>query len=147
MKLDSKIPQGPLAEKWTNYKSKQNLVNPANKRKIDIIVVGTGLAGAAAAVQGDGARGLAGVSVHRDREGEKGVGGGEGRMALLLAGGGEEGGPLAGAGSRVQDQLRSPPRGILVPGDLDRMAEGLVVDDEVAILDLDAQAQRDDSLD
>ena len=49
MKLDSKIPEGPLAEKWTNYKSKQNLVNPANKRKIDILVVGTGLAGASAA--------------------------------------------------------------------------------------------------
>lgn len=49
MKLDSKIPDGPLAEKWTNYKSQQDLVNPANKRKIDIIVVGTGLAGAAAA--------------------------------------------------------------------------------------------------
>ena len=49
MKLDSKIPEGPLAEKWTNYKSNQDLVNPANKRKIDIIVVGTGLAGASAA--------------------------------------------------------------------------------------------------
>jgi len=49
MKLDSKIPEGPLAEKWTNYKADQDLVNPANKRKIDIIVVGTGLAGAAAA--------------------------------------------------------------------------------------------------
>ncbi len=49
MKLDSKIPEGPLAEKWTNYKASQDLVNPANKRKIDIIVVGTGLAGAAAA--------------------------------------------------------------------------------------------------
>ncbi len=48
-KLDSKIPEGPLAEKWTNYKAHQNLVNPANKRKIDIIVVGTGLAGGAAA--------------------------------------------------------------------------------------------------
>jgi succinate dehydrogenase / fumarate reductase, flavoprotein subunit len=48
-KLDAKIPQGPLAEKWTNYKVHQNLVNPANKRKIDILVVGTGLAGAAAA--------------------------------------------------------------------------------------------------
>jgi succinate dehydrogenase / fumarate reductase flavoprotein subunit len=47
--LDSKIPEGPLAQKWTNYKAKQNLVNPANKRKIDIIVVGTGLAGGAAA--------------------------------------------------------------------------------------------------
>jgi succinate dehydrogenase / fumarate reductase flavoprotein subunit len=48
-KLDSKIPKGPLAEKWTNYKAKQNLVNPANKRKLDIIVIGTGLAGGAAA--------------------------------------------------------------------------------------------------
>ncbi len=48
-KLDAKIPKGPLAEKWNNYKVQQNLVNPANKRKLDIIVVGTGLAGAAAA--------------------------------------------------------------------------------------------------
>ena len=48
-KLDSKIPAGPLADKWTNYKAHQNLVNPANKRKIDVIVVGTGLAGGAAA--------------------------------------------------------------------------------------------------
>ena len=48
-KIDSKIPAGPLAEKWTRYKEHQNLVNPANKRKIDIIVVGTGLAGGAAA--------------------------------------------------------------------------------------------------
>lgn len=45
----SKIPDGPLAEKWTNYKAHQKLVNPANKRKLDIIVVGTGLAGASAA--------------------------------------------------------------------------------------------------
>ena len=49
MKLDSKIPAGPLPEKWTNYKAHQKLVNPANKRKINIIVVGTGLAGASAA--------------------------------------------------------------------------------------------------
>ncbi|WP_439183009.1 fumarate reductase/succinate dehydrogenase flavoprotein subunit [Carboxylicivirga taeanensis] len=49
MKLDSKIPQGPVAEKWSNYKANQKLVNPANKRKLDIIVVGTGLAGASAA--------------------------------------------------------------------------------------------------
>ena len=49
MKLDSKIPEGPLSEKWTNYKAAQKLVNPANKRKLDIIVVGTGLAGASAA--------------------------------------------------------------------------------------------------
>ena len=47
--IDSKIPAGPLAEKWTNYKAHQKLVNPANKRKLDIIVVGTGLAGASAA--------------------------------------------------------------------------------------------------
>ena len=37
--IDSKIPQGPLAEKWTNYKNHQKLVNPANKRRLDIIVV------------------------------------------------------------------------------------------------------------
>jgi succinate dehydrogenase / fumarate reductase flavoprotein subunit len=49
VKLNSRIPEGPLAEKWSNYKSSQNLVNPANKRKLDVIVVGTGLAGASAA--------------------------------------------------------------------------------------------------
>jgi succinate dehydrogenase / fumarate reductase, flavoprotein subunit len=49
MKLDAKIPAGPLAEKWTKYRSTVRLVSPANKRKIDIIVVGTGLAGASAA--------------------------------------------------------------------------------------------------
>ncbi len=49
VKLDAKIPEGPLALKWTNYKTSQKLVNPANKRKLDIIVVGTGLAGASAA--------------------------------------------------------------------------------------------------
>ncbi|PKA98373.1 succinate dehydrogenase subunit A [Flavobacteriaceae bacterium MAR_2009_75] len=47
--LDSKVPSGPLAEKWTKHKNKINLVNPANKRNIDIIVVGTGLAGGSAA--------------------------------------------------------------------------------------------------
>ena len=47
--LDSKIPEGPIAEKWTNYKAHQKLVNPANKRKLDVIIVGTGLAGASAA--------------------------------------------------------------------------------------------------
>ena len=47
--IDSKIPEGPLAEKWTNYKAHQKLVNPANKRKLTVIVVGTGLAGASAA--------------------------------------------------------------------------------------------------
>ncbi len=47
--IESKIPKGPLAEKWTNYKNHQKLVNPANKRRLDIIVVGTGLAGASAA--------------------------------------------------------------------------------------------------
>lgn len=48
-RINSKIPEGPLAEKWTNYKDHQKLVNPANKRRLDIIVVGTGLAGASAA--------------------------------------------------------------------------------------------------
>lgn len=49
MALDSKIPQGPLADKWTKHKNDINLVNPANKRLIDVIVVGTGLAGGSAA--------------------------------------------------------------------------------------------------
>jgi len=48
-KLDAKIPEGPLKEKWTKHKNDINLVNPANKRNIDIIVIGTGLAGASAA--------------------------------------------------------------------------------------------------
>jgi succinate dehydrogenase / fumarate reductase flavoprotein subunit len=47
--LDSKIPAGPLNEKWTKYKGSVKLVNPANKRKLEIIVVGTGLAGSSAA--------------------------------------------------------------------------------------------------
>lgn len=47
--LDSKSPEGSIAEKWTNHKNKINLVNPANKRNIDVIVVGTGLAGGSAA--------------------------------------------------------------------------------------------------
>ena len=47
--LDSKIPEGHLYEKWSNYKAHQKLVNPANKRKLDVIVVGSGLAGASAA--------------------------------------------------------------------------------------------------
>jgi succinate dehydrogenase / fumarate reductase, flavoprotein subunit len=49
MRLESKIPEGPLAEKWTKHKFNLKLVNPANKRKYDVIVVGTGLAGASAA--------------------------------------------------------------------------------------------------
>ena len=48
MALESKVPQGPLKDKWTEYKNKINLVNPANKRHIDVIVVGTGLAGGSA---------------------------------------------------------------------------------------------------
>ncbi|WP_411894106.1 fumarate reductase/succinate dehydrogenase flavoprotein subunit [Winogradskyella sp. A2] len=47
--LDSKIPEGPLADKWTKHKNDINLVNPANKRLIDVIIVGTGLAGGSAA--------------------------------------------------------------------------------------------------
>ena len=46
---DAKIPEGPLELKWTNYKNHQKLVNPANKRRLDVIVIGTGLAGASAA--------------------------------------------------------------------------------------------------
>lgn len=49
MKLDSKIPEGPIAEKWNKHKFNLKLVNPSNKRKYDVIVVGTGLAGASAA--------------------------------------------------------------------------------------------------
>ncbi len=49
MSLDAKIPSGPLAEKWGLHKFNLKLVNPANKRKYDVIVVGTGLAGGAAA--------------------------------------------------------------------------------------------------
>ena len=48
-KLESHVPDGPLADKWTNHKNNINLVNPANKRQIDVIVIGTGLAGGSAA--------------------------------------------------------------------------------------------------
>lgn len=48
-KLDSKVPEGPIADKWTNHKNNIKLVNPANKRAIDVIIVGTGLAGGSAA--------------------------------------------------------------------------------------------------
>ena len=48
-KLISKIPEGPLAEKWTNHKAHIRVVTPGNKRKLDVIVVGTGLGGASAA--------------------------------------------------------------------------------------------------
>ena len=47
--LNSRIPEGHLFEKWSNYKAHQKLVNPSNKRKLDVIVVGSGLAGASAA--------------------------------------------------------------------------------------------------
>ena len=49
MNLDAKIPGGPLAQKWDKHKFDVKLVNPANKRKFDVIVVGSGLAGASAA--------------------------------------------------------------------------------------------------
>ena len=49
LKLDAKIPAGPLAEKWSNHKAAIKVVSPANKRKLDIIIVGTGLGGASAA--------------------------------------------------------------------------------------------------
>ena len=47
--LDSKIPKGPFETKWSRYKDSLSLVSPANKRKLDIIIVGTGLAGGSAA--------------------------------------------------------------------------------------------------
>ena len=49
LKLDAQIPSGPLDQKWSQYKAEMKLVNPANKRKHSVIVVGTGLAGASAA--------------------------------------------------------------------------------------------------
>ncbi|HQV58121.1 MAG TPA: FAD-binding protein, partial [Ilumatobacteraceae bacterium] len=49
MNLDAKIPEGPIQDKWDNYKQHAKLVNPNNKRKFKVIVVGTGLAGASAA--------------------------------------------------------------------------------------------------
>ena len=49
MKLDARVPPGPLADKWRNFKASVRLVSPANKRKYEVIVVGTGLAGASAA--------------------------------------------------------------------------------------------------
>lgn len=49
IKLDAKIPDGPLADKWTNYKSSVRLVSPANKKKLDVIIVGSGLSGASSA--------------------------------------------------------------------------------------------------
>ncbi|HRG44163.1 MAG TPA: NAD-binding protein, partial [Saprospiraceae bacterium] len=49
MSLDAKIPPGELSQKWSDYKSKVHLVNPANRRSIEVIVVGSGLAGASAA--------------------------------------------------------------------------------------------------
>ena len=49
MQLDAKIPEGPLAEKWNACRFSSKLINPANKRKYEIIIVGSGLAGASAA--------------------------------------------------------------------------------------------------
>ncbi len=48
MELNSRVPSGPLADKWKNHKFSNKLVNPANRRKFKVIVVGTGLAGASA---------------------------------------------------------------------------------------------------
>ena len=47
--LNSKIPEGPIAQKWSNHKAKIKVVSPANKRKLEVIMIGTGLAGASAA--------------------------------------------------------------------------------------------------
>src|SRR6202140_5627774 len=49
MKLDARIPSGPIQQKWDRHRLEMKLVNPANKRRFDVIVVGTGLAGASAA--------------------------------------------------------------------------------------------------
>ncbi len=49
MQLDAKIPEGPVEKKWDNHRFNLKLINPANKRKFNVIVVGTGLAGASAA--------------------------------------------------------------------------------------------------
>jgi succinate dehydrogenase / fumarate reductase flavoprotein subunit len=49
MQLDAKIPSGQLSKKWTEYKNLQKLISPNNKQKLEIIIVGTGLAGASAA--------------------------------------------------------------------------------------------------
>ena len=49
MELNSRVPSGPIAEKWDKHRFDMKLVNPANKRKYDVIIVGTGLAGASAA--------------------------------------------------------------------------------------------------
>ncbi|MDR2935871.1 MAG: fumarate reductase/succinate dehydrogenase flavoprotein subunit, partial [Rikenellaceae bacterium] len=47
--LDSKVPEGPLAQKWSKHKADIKVVSPANKRKLEVVVVGTGLGGASAA--------------------------------------------------------------------------------------------------
>jgi len=47
--LNSKIPEGPIGQKWSNHKAKIKVVSPNNKRKLEVIVIGTGLAGASAA--------------------------------------------------------------------------------------------------
>ena len=62
IKIDSKTPDGTLSSKWTNHKSKINLVSPANKRLIDVIVVGTGLAGASASATVVAAEGVKAVN-------------------------------------------------------------------------------------
>ena len=53
MQLDGNVPPGPVAQKWTDYRAHCKLVNPANKRKFHVIVVGSGLAGGAAAASRD----------------------------------------------------------------------------------------------
>ena len=55
MKLDAKIPPGPLAQKWDLHKANLKLVNPSNRRKYRVLVVGSGLAGSCAAMGGFGA--------------------------------------------------------------------------------------------
>ena len=68
-KLISKIPEGPLEQKWTKRKSEIHLVSPNNKRKLEIIVVGTGLGGASAAASAPAAHYYAVCAVYNDKRG------------------------------------------------------------------------------
>ena len=83
MNLDAHIPSGPMAQKWDKHRFDLKLVNPANKRKYEVIVVGSGLAGASAAASlADGA-----VCVSRiDRRGGIGILTTQNQIVLELAG-------------------------------------------------------------
>ena len=83
MKLDAKIPSGPIAEKWDKHRFEMKLVNPANKRKFSAIIVGSGLAGASAAAQSAGRRGESGGASADDRDLWRAALAGGGRAADL----------------------------------------------------------------